>query len=194
MKIDRNLNLVQQIEREGKPSVHVHSAPISREVFEANYLLVARAHSELFGRGAAYAINSGPKIAALTLKDAGRQNAAEKGADGDGGAAALLMEIRRLTNITAATERGWETLPVDVAVARGVIDADEYAEVEATTAFFTFVCAMTKRAALPNVLGAMASVLGAQITSSNATEFAASLATLNAAGPTTPNPGSSVPY
>ena len=194
MKIDRNLNFVQTIEREGKPSVHIHSAPIARAVFEANYLLIARAHSELFGRGAAYAITSGPKIAALTLRDAGRQNAAEKGVDGDGGAAALLAEIKRLTHVLAATEHGWKPFPVDAAIHHGAIDADEWAEAEAAIVFFTLVHSMTRKAVLSGVLASMASVLGQQITSQDVTEWAGSLPTLTQDEPTTKRPASQVPY
>lgn len=183
MKLDRALNLVLTLDRESGASIQIHSTPISRGVFEANYKLIARAHAELFGRGTAYAIGSGPRIAALTLRDVSRQEATEHGIEGEGDAPALLAEIRRLTHVIAPGDNGWSALPVDVALNRGGLDADEWAEVESQLVFGCVISAMTARAKLQKVLGAMASVMGVQLVSQNATEFAASLQTSKPAAP-----------
>lgn len=193
MKIDRSLNLVLTVDRDDGTTIHLHSMPISRAVFDANYRLIARSHSELFGHGTAYAITSGPKIAALVLADVGRENARERGQEGDGGAASLLAEIRRLTNVLCATPAGWESLPADVAIQRNMIDPDDWSEALNAICFFTYVCHMTKRAALPNVLDKMAPVLGVQITSSDCMAFSASLPNLKPAAITAPKAASSIP-
>lgn len=193
MKIGPALNLILSVDRDDGTTIHLYSMPISRAVFEANYRLIARAHSELFGHGTAYALTSGPKIAALVLDDVGHENARERGRDGDGGAASLLAEIRRLTNVLCATPAGWESLPVDVAAQRGLLDADDLSEALNAICFFTFVCCMTKRAVLANVLEKMAPALGVQVTSLESTAFAASLPILKPAAITAPRTASSIP-
>ncbi len=193
MKIDRALNLAITIEREGAPAVHVHATPISRAVFEANYALISRVDAEMYARGQSYYLRSGPRVAALTLRDVGRQEAADHGREGDGGAGALLAEIRRLTNVIEASENGWHTLPLDTALQRNLLDADEAAEVENAVVFFSAVCATARRSMRDRLLTAMASLLGAQTVSSNATEFAGSLPKLTPAEHTHKHPVSSVP-
>jgi hypothetical protein len=194
MKIDQQLNLVQTLSREGEPDIHIHSMPLARPVFESNYRIIARAHAELFGHGPAYAISSGPRIASLALKDAGRQIAAERGIEGDGGAVALLAEIRRLSNVLAPGQAGWDMLPVDAALQKGVLSAEEWTDAESVIVFFILLSAMTRRALLQNLLASMASVVGAQIASQNVTEFAASLPILTPNEPIQKAVVSSVPY
>lgn len=177
MRLDCSLNLVLKIEREGAPDVHLHMTPVSRSVFDANYALIARTEADIFARGTAYMLRAGPRIAAMTLKDVGKREAQDHGVEGDSGASALLMEIKRLTSVIGAGKNGWETLPVDVAMQRGILGADEWSEAENTACFFTLISCMAPIAAAAKMQTMAASLIGAQAVSSSSTEFAASLPT-----------------
>jgi hypothetical protein len=58
---------------------------------------------------------SGPRVAAMILKD----KAIELGVwDGpEGVERGLIQEIRRLANVFVPTDKGWETIPINEAVA-----------------------------------------------------------------------------
>ena len=186
MQINAAINLAFPIRTDdaGNAVLHAYHTPISREVFEASYRIIAATKAALFGKGLAYAADVGPRIAALALADAGRQIAAE-GADpmvagdaGDGGARSLLMEIRRLTMVLTPGPAGFDLLPIDAAVARGVIDADDWREAEAALVFFTCAFAMVPRAKRRAMAAFLASLLTASITSLPPTEYGDSLGTL----------------
>jgi hypothetical protein len=138
-------------------------------------------------------MDAGPKIAALTLKDEGKKDAQEQGDAGDGGVSALLGEIKRLTMILAPAGGSWNMLPVDGAIAQGVIDADDWSEAESAIVFFTFHSALSRKADRVRVATATASVLKGWSTSSSATEYIASLPTLTSSAVSAVKAGSSVP-
>lgn len=188
MHIDRQLNLVLPITRGDGPSLFLYSTPLSRMVFEANFRLIARAEAEIYGSGRAFWAHSGPRVAALTLRDVGKREALDHGIeDGDSGAGALLAEIKRLTSVVAPSANGWETTLVDSAILQSRLSADEWAEAENTIAFFMLVSAMEKRSVLGETLTRIASFMGAVIESRSLTEFADSLPTLRA-DDSPPNP------
>lgn len=170
MKVDRKLNLVVPIERpEGV--IYVHAAPISREVYERHFLVMAKTHAAIFDQGLHF--NSGPRVAALML----RQYAEKLGVwDGeDGVQAGLMAEIRRLANVIAPNGKGYSALPLDVALAQGQVDEDEIGEVESEIVFFTLECCLRKKAQLPIFLAPMHRLCGSSSTSLDATAFAGSL-------------------
>lgn len=175
MRVNRALNLVVPVQRDDV-TIYFHSTPISRAVYEGNFRLIAAAHAEIFGSGGAYAMN-GARIAALTLKDVGAARATESGREGDGGAAALLGEIRRLTVAIAPNGVAWDTIPVDAAIAKGLIDQDEWSEVENAIVFFTLIWWMTpvmnREATCQRIIG----MLGLSITPLSPTEQIDSLRT-----------------
>src|SRR6516164_2340569 len=122
IKLNRKLNLVLTVET-GDGPVHIHSAPISREVFEDNFLVISRAFTAVYTNGLGPV--TGPRVAALLLRDEAKKlNVWERTQQ------SLMAEIYRLTNVIASSEGGWETMPYDVAKKRGVIDEDAAAEVE----------------------------------------------------------------
>ena len=179
MKVDRKLNLVVPIERpEGV--IYVHAAPISREVYERHFLVMAKTHAAIFDQGLHF--TAGPRVAALML----RQYAEKLGVwDGpDGVQVGLMAEIRRLSNVIAPTGKGYGTLPLDVAVSQGQIDEDEVTEVESEIVFFTLECCLRKKAQLPIFLVPMHHLCGSSSTSLDATAFAASLKISTPAEPT----------
>src|SRR4051812_3498357 len=112
MKVDRKLNLVVPIERpEGV--IYVHAAPISREVYERHYLVMAKTHTAIFDQGLHF--TTGPRVAALMLRDHAQRLGVWEGPDGV--QVGLMAEIRRLANVIAPNGKGYGALPLDVAVA-----------------------------------------------------------------------------
>lgn len=200
MKIDekRNLTFPVVTERitkkaEGKEvaeeivRVHGFHTPISREVFEANYRILAATKSALASKGMHYLMSSGPLVAGLALRDEGKKDAMSRGdVLGDGSpndheVKAFFAELKRLTMILCPGQNGWEMLPVDAAINAGHIDADDWREAESSLTFFTCNYAMARKADREATAKATASLLNASITSSNAMEFAASLPSLTPA-------------
>ena len=184
MKINEQLNIALPIRYDDKgPTLYAYHTPISREVYEANYRVLAATKSVLSSKGAHFLMDAGPNIAALTLRDEGRKDAAERGefdAQGnplDGGAEALLMELRRLTSVVVPSAKGWDTVPVDVALNKAKIDMDEWKEAESALTFFTCHYAPASRKDRERIAQATASLLGASATSSTLTEWIDSLTT-----------------
>ncbi len=171
------------------PTMWVYHTPISMEVFDANYRMIAAAKHAIFGKSVGYAMETGPRIARLALLDAAKLDAAEHGSDEDSGIA-LLAELRRLTLVLAASERGFEPVPSDVAVQRSIIDKDEWLEVESAIVFFTCAYAMARRSGREAVARSMALLWGGSMTSLPPMEFVASLKTSTSAetsGASTPS-------
>jgi len=165
VKIDANLNLVIPIERDGK-TAFIHSTPISRYAFESHFRLLATTYADMFGRGGGYA-NVAPRVATLTLREVGGRLAAEAGdvdeegrPKGDGGADALLAEIKRQSIVAASFSDGWQMMPVDAALKREVLDEDDWREAEAALVFFTCLCWMTPRKNAAQAVRLMASAIG----------------------------------
>jgi len=172
-------------------TVWAHHSPISRDVFEANYRIIAATNMAIFARGVGYAAESGPIIATLALKDAAQQDALEHGTDV--ASIPLLAEIKRLTAVLAASGAGYEMLPVDQAIARGAIDAEDWSEAEASIVFFTCGSWMARREKREEKKTALALVLRGSISSLLPSEFADSLATLTATETSEASSPSSVP-
>jgi hypothetical protein len=176
MRIDKRLNLVIEIE-DGKRKSYVHSTPLSREVFEANFLLISKTFTAIYAEG--LSTIAGPRIASLMLREiASRMDGdVPPGQKGENATRAeiLMAEIRRLTVIIAPGEKGWEPEPFEGAVARGVINEEDNAEVENALVFFTCGSAMHRRAELEPMLKSAVNLWGGQITSSTSTEWIASL-------------------
>jgi hypothetical protein len=175
MKLDRRLNLVIEVEREHGP-IHVHAAPIGREVFERYYKPIARAHTDIFAGG--YTAFSGPRIAKLLLADAARAFGMLDGEDGV--ERGLMAEIRRLTNVIMPGPSGWTTLPFEDAKARQLLDEDELAEVENTLVFFILISAISLKSELKIKLAILSAIWKTHDTSLNCTEYASSLPTSTA--------------
>jgi hypothetical protein len=167
VKLNRKLNLVMDIET-GDGLVHVHSVPISREVFEDNFLVISRAFTAVYTNGLGPV--TGPRVAALLLKqEAETLGVWQKTQQ------SLMAEIYRLTNVVAPGPTGWETLPFDVAKKRGVLDDSDAAEVENCIVYFTCASSIHLRAEMAVAIEGLKTLWGAQTTSSNVTEYTRSL-------------------
>jgi hypothetical protein len=199
MRIDRNLNLVFPVDTAGG-EIHVHSMPISREVFER--------HHEVLGKTYAYLISEGlifnaPKHAALLLRDIakdtfppGRRDdqrrpmSAWEGPDGVQNG--LFPEIRRLTNIIVPGADGYETLPYDVALRMKRISEDDAAQIDGLIAFFTVASAEIgdQPEEMARHLDFMKARWSAEATSLNSTAFCDFLMTSTEDKPSTTPPAS----
>ena len=193
MQINSDLNLVfplrtQEVDqtdprdpsktiRVAVPLVFAYHTPIGSDTFQAHYRIIASTKASIFGRGVAYAADVGPRIAGLALRDAGSIDAAEWGIENQ--APVLLAEIKRLTHVLVANESqsGFDMLPIDAAIARKVIDPEEWSEAESFLTFFTCGYAMALRSNREAVGRASALVLAGSMTSLPPMEYAASLLT-----------------
>jgi hypothetical protein len=210
--IDENLNAVFPVVTEritkkvdGKDAhedivrVHAFHTPISRAVFDQSYRLLAATRATLSAKGSHYLMTAGPRIAALTLRDEGKQDAENRGRVDEEGkpideeSAALIAEIKRLTTILCPGANGWDLLPVDTAISSGKVDAEDWEEALSNIVFFTCHSSMAKKADRKRVARVTASLLNASITSSNLSEFVGSLPTSTPAETSVKPVASSVP-
>lgn len=187
MHVDRKtLHLVIPLEREGGEKVYVHSTPVDRAVYDRYFKIIATTFAET---------TSGPMrpVANRVAMRALRATAADLDMSEDV-VSGLVEEIKRLTNVTAPTPDGWQTLPLGQAITAGLLDDEEADEVENNIAFFTCFWHMTKRSERARILDGLANAWGVQISSLDCSEHANSLRTSTAAEPSGPKaPASSIP-
>jgi len=200
IQINEAMNLVVPVvSDETGVKVWAYHTPISRQVFETNYRVLAATKASLMSKGGIYMMDSGPRIAALTLLDEGMRDAEARGrVDKDGRVIdeetpALMAEIRRLTMVLVPGPGGWDLLPIESAVAAGKIDAEDQAETESAIVFFTCICALASKAERKKQASSTASLLTGSITSLSPMEFADSLPNSMKAAPSAQLVVSSVP-
>jgi hypothetical protein len=169
VKLNRKLNLVLSVET-GDGTVFVHSTPISREVFEDNFLVISRAFTQVYTNGLGPV--TGPRVAALLLK----KEAQELGV-WERTQQSLMAEIYRLTNVIAPSPNGWEQMPFDVAKKRGVLEDDTASEVENCIVYFICASSIHLKAELAVATEGLNTLWGAQTSLSNVTEYMSSLRT-----------------
>lgn len=167
VKLNRKLNLVMDIET-GDGIVHVHSVPITREVFEDNFLVISRAFTAVYTNGLGPV--TGPRVASLLLK----QEALTLGV-WEKTQQSLMAEIYRLTNVVAPGPNGWETMPFDVAKKRGVLEDETAAEVENCIVYFICASSIHLKAEMEVAREGLKTLWNAQTTSLNVMEFTRSL-------------------
>lgn len=168
-RLNRKLNLVLTVETE-KGTVHIHSTPIARTVFEDNFLVISRAFTAVYTNSLGPV--TGPRVAALLLRDeAKKMEVWEKTQQ------SLMAEVYRLTNIIAPGAGGWETMPWDVAKKRNILDEDTASEVENCIVYFICASSIHLRAEMAVATEGLRALWGAQTTLSNVTEYMHSLPT-----------------
>lgn len=172
MKIDKHLNLVVPVERLDGTTIYVHSTPISRAVFDQFFLVIAKTFTSIYTHGLGPI--GGPRVAAKFLVKVAEEM-------GPGQAelvrTGLIAEMRRLSNVIAPSDRGWVSIPLEDAIKRNLMDEDDADEVENAIAFFILASAMHKKKDAGQILAEAVKLWSAQTTSSNSTQFAASLPT-----------------
>lgn len=177
MKIDRKLNLVLTVEREddGQP-YYIHAVPIGRETFQRYFMTITRTYAAMVEEGGEWIARAGPRTAALLLERIARARGDWDGPEGV--ERGLVPEIRRLANVAICDPAsGWTTLPLEDAIKAKLFSEDDAAVVESSITFFTVCCASMPRSEADGMMTTLFGLYNERLTSSNATEFLASLPT-----------------
>jgi hypothetical protein len=184
MKINDDLKLVLPLREDAKGvQVYAYHTPISREIFEANYRLLAATKAELLVKGMPYFMGVGPTIATLALMDEAKKDSiALNNLDHEGKpdcrtAKALLEDLKRLTVVLVPTENGYKDMPIDAAISSKKIDMEEWLEVQANIVFFTCCYSLVKNSDKQAIAISAASHMMGLVTSSAPMEFINSLPT-----------------
>ncbi|HGJ5860622.1 MAG TPA: hypothetical protein ACHBX6_13225 [Arsenophonus nasoniae] len=122
MKINRKLNLVVPVDLNDETSGFIHSTSISKEIFQKHVLILAKTYSFIFSEN----LNaiSGPRVAYFLLKQIAESQGEWEGKDGVENT--LINEIIRLSNLVYPKEKkGYDTMPLEVAIEKELIDIDE---------------------------------------------------------------------
>lgn len=170
MRIDRKLNLVLPIERDGG-TIYVHSTPIGREVFERYFLPISKAFTAIYAEG--LGTTGGPRVAAMMLRKISEDMGQWEGAEGV--EAGLMNEIRRLSNVAVLGPGGWTQMPLQDAVDQDFFSEDERSEVENVLVFFMVASAMHLRKELDGVIAIASRLWQARAESRSFTDFRNSL-------------------
>lgn len=172
--IDDRLKLIIPIyDRQDQIKAYVHSTPVSRQIFEANFALISKTFAAITGEGLGNL--AGPRVAALVMKEVAKRMVGEK--DAPLLVNPLLSEIKRTGMVLLRTSSQWEFMPLQDALDQNYIDEDDGSEVENALVFFIAYSAMHRRKLLAEILPGAAQLWGALTSSLNVTEFRASLAT-----------------
>ncbi|MHB2215769.1 hypothetical protein ACX64P_20225 [Raoultella ornithinolytica] len=170
MKIDKKLNLVTNITRDDGSIVYLHVTPFPYEVVEENCILLGNLFtkfiSQVGGLGAA-------RVAAMML----RQSLKAEIDSGRQAGPTLVDEIQRLTVVIHNDGGQWKTVPLEVAFKQGIIDPDEYREVEGEVVFFMVSSAIQKASLIAPTVGTVIKMYDGQLTSSSVTAYRDSLQT-----------------
>lgn len=170
MKIDKKLNLVTNITRDDGSIVYLHVTPFPYEVVEEHCVLLGNLFTN-------FVTQVGPlgsaRVAAMMLRSRLKKAQAEGLPDGP----TIVDEIQRLTVVIHNVGGQWKTTPLEVAFKQGVIDPDEYREVEGEVVFFTVSSAIQKANLIAPTVGTVIKMYDGQLTSSSVTAFRDSLQT-----------------
>lgn len=174
MKISRNLNLIIPVRTE-KGNGWIHATPISKEVFKEHFFILSKTFSAIFSEG--LGVVAGPRIAFLMLERISRDSNAWEGDKGVRNT--LVNEVIRLANLVYPVEgKGYDTIPLDIALDREIIDLDEVA---GELIFFTCVSSINSPEQAKGTMDVVNGIWSTQCSSLNLTEWIASLPTLKSA-------------
>ncbi|HBR2826989.1 hypothetical protein AAHV36_09505 [Klebsiella pneumoniae] len=170
MKIDKKLNLVTNITRDDGSIVYLHVTPFPYEVVEEHCVLLGNLFTN-------FVTQVGPlgsaRVAAMMLRSRLKKAQAEGLPDGP----TIVDEIQRLTVVIHNVGGQWKTTPLEVAFNQGIIDPDEYREVEGEVVFFMVSSAIQKANLIAPTVGTVIKMYDGQLTSSSVTAFRDSLQT-----------------
>ncbi|EAC1206379.1 hypothetical protein ACRB7M_000067 [Escherichia coli] len=174
MKIARNLNLIIPVRTE-KDNGWIHATPISKEVFKEHFFILSKTFSAIFSEG--LGVVAGPRIAFLMLERISRDSNIWEGDKGVRNT--LVNEVIRLANLVYPVEgKGYDTIPLDMALEREIIDLDEVA---GELIFFTCVSSINSPEQAKGTMDVVNGVWSTQCSLLNLTEWIASLPTLKSA-------------
>lgn len=170
--IDKDLFLVTELERRDGVKFYVHTAPLPSSVFKTYYRVISKAFAVIWGEG--LGMISAPRVANLLLEELGKAAGLWGRSETDIGLQAQIRHLSWLLQPNTATGR-WDMLPLHNAIAQGILDEEDAAEVEGAIAFFICAYSMHTRAQRAAILRTAVQIWGGQILSSNLTDFHASL-------------------
>ncbi|MCR8522736.1 hypothetical protein WB334_06965 [Escherichia coli] len=174
MKIARNLNLIIPVRTE-KGNGWIHATPISKEMFKEHFFILSKTFSAIFSEG--LGVVAGPRIAFLMLERISRDSNIWEGDKGVRNT--LVNEVIRLANLVYPVEgKGYDTIPLDMALEREIIDLDEVA---GELIFFTCVSSINSPEQAKGTMDVVNGVWSTQCSLLNLTEWIASLPTLKSA-------------
>lgn len=172
MKIAKNLNLIIPVRTE-KGNGWIHATPISKEVFKEHFFILSKTFSAMFSEG--IGIVAGPRIAYLMLERTARDMNIWDGEKGVRNT--IVNEIIRLANLVYPVEgKGYDTIPLDMALEREIIDLDEVA---GELVFFTCVLSINTPEQAQDTMEMVNGIWSTQCSSLSLTDWIASLPTLN---------------
>ena len=184
MRLDKKLNLVIPLEREGEKA-YIHSMPISFDTFELFSVVLTKTFSRLMSEGLNFV--GGPGVAAVILEETAertyrRQNPEtgdrETWLDGpDGVKNGLFGEMTRLSNYIFYENGSWNQIPFEAAINRNLLEREEIFEVKNQLTFFTVCSHAPPRGDRRGLIEGGASLFGSLTTLSSCTEYLASLST-----------------
>ena len=174
MRISKKLNLVIPVTTEAHGQIYVHTAPISRDIFEQFYSQLGNVFSQCFdGIGKAHLALSAPQLAYPALK---RMATEANNWDGPAGVKqGLINEIVRLTNVQICGENGWDNLPLDTIIKRQMLDEDEESEVLSALVFFMSISLVAPKEMKVAFLEMAGSLRNWQLTPLDSTAYIAGL-------------------
>ncbi|EEQ2999979.1 hypothetical protein MZB74_12115 [Escherichia coli] len=174
MKIAKNLNLIIPVRTE-KGNGWIHATPISKEVFKEHFFILGKTFSAIFSEG--LGVVAGPRVAFLMLEKISCDSGIWEGDKGVRNT--LVNEIIRLANLVYPVEgKGYDTIPLDMALEREIIDLDEVA---GELVFFTCVSSINSPEQAKGTMDVVNGIWSTQCSSLNLTEWIASLPTLKSA-------------
>lgn len=179
MEITRKSILTFPIEGADGGTVYVHSTPVGRAVFEQFYKVLGHVFTSCFSdEDPRHIALTAPQLALPALKAAAGAQWEPEGRPGV--KAGLVNEIIRLTSVAYVdpTGTGWATLPLDIAIKRGIVDDDGEAEILSNLVFFTAISKVAPRTLCASFLEMASSLRDWQFTFSNVTGWISSLPTL----------------
>lgn len=175
MKIDRKLSLVIPVDHLEK-TYYVHVTPISREVFEQNFLILSRALTMLYSSCGPTPMNA--RLAMLYLKKTASEMAG-KDESADSIILPLIQEMSRLSSVLVPNHQGvgYDILPWHQAIERKLFDEEDAREVENVLVFFMLSWHMHKKTELDDLSRLLIGLGVQEFTSLTPTAYAASLTT-----------------
>lgn len=176
VKINEKLNLVSTLVTPDGVA-YVHASPLPYEVVEENCVLLGSLFSNFLGLVGTI---GAPRVAAMML----RQRLARENPEATG--PTLLDAMMRTATYIWLTDEGWKTLPLSVALKQGVLPVELWRDVEGELVFFIVNSAIQRANLLKATLKSVLAMYTAQLTSSTATEFRASLPILTTEETTEP--------
>ena len=164
--IDKKLNLVVPIDHDDGKTYYVHVIPLSRQVFEQHYELIALTLDKVFTLGL-----MGPRTAAVALRDIAKRAGRLQEVNDN-----LIPEMHRGANVLVPQAGGYDIMPWDEALGKKLFTDDDAADVESALTFFTVASAMNQKKA-GDLLGMTGQLWGAELSSSTPMGYANSLKT-----------------